>query len=40
MSNEVVLERADDEDLSKAIKRWRYLGHALKINDKRILLQA
>ena len=41
-SNEVVLERADDEDLTKTISRrkWRYLGHALRMDEKRIPPQA
>ena len=42
ISNEVVLERADDEDLTKTIRRrrWRYLGHALRMDEKRIPPQA
>jgi len=37
------MERADEEDLTKTIRRrrrWRYLGYALKMDEKRIPLQA
>ena len=35
------MERADDEDLTGTIRRrWRYLGHALRMDEKRIPPQA